>query len=113
VDGRLAAYLIAFAVATTAYVENVYLASDFMSTSIGSGLIYEFVQTCRGLGVIEQVVYGPHVPDAPALGVFKEGMGFPVRRVPSRMWLAPVVKGFVRKRYPHAYYMITGESTRP
>lgn len=109
VDGKLAAYLTAFAVTKTAYIENLYLASEFMKTSIGSGLIYEFVQSCRGEGVIEQVVYGPHVPDAPALGVFKEGMGFPVQRIPSRMWLAPVVKAFVRRRHAHAYYMITGE----
>lgn len=113
VDGRLAAYLVAFAVAGTAYIENLYLASEFMKSSIGSGLVYEFVQSCRQSGAIGQVVYGPHVPDAPALGVFKEGMGFPVRRVPSRMWLAPFVRALVRRRDAHAYYMITGELDAP
>jgi hypothetical protein len=113
VDGALAAYLTAFAVEGTAYIENVHLATEFMSASIGSGLIYEFVQTCRGTERIDRIVYGPHVPDAPALGVFKEGMGFPVQRIPSRMWIAPLVRTWLRRRHPHAYYMITGESTVP
>jgi len=109
VDGRLAAYLVAFAVTGTAYIENVYLASEFMKSSIGSGLVYEFVESCRLSGAIGQIVYGPHVPAAPALGVFKEGMGFPVCRIPSRMWLAPLVRALVRRHDAHAYYMITGE----
>ena len=113
VDGRLAAYLTAFAVEGTAYIENVHLASEFMSSSIGSGLIYEFVQQCRAAGAIERIVYGPHVPDAPALGVFKEGMGFPVQRIPSVMWLAPLVRLYIRRRHAHAYYMITGEPYAP
>jgi hypothetical protein len=110
VDGRLAAYLTAFAVSGTAYIENLYLASEFMSASIGSGLIYTFVQSCTRSGAIREIVYGPHVPAAPSLAVFKEGMGFPVLRVPSRMWIAPIVKGFVRRRQAHAYYMITGSA---
>jgi hypothetical protein len=109
-DGKLAAYLVAFAVDGTAYIEHVHLASGFMSTSIGNGLVYEFVQSCRTTGAIERVVYGPHVPAVPALGVFKEGMGFPVARLPARMGLVPLVKGFVRRRHAHAYYMITGRT---
>jgi hypothetical protein len=108
VDGKLAAYLTAFAVAGSAYVENLYLSSDFMSSSIGTGLIYEFVQSCRRSGEIREIVYGPHVPATPALAVFKEGMGFPVQRIPARMRIAPIVKSFVRRRHAHAYYLMTG-----
>jgi hypothetical protein len=109
VHGRLAAYLAAYAVAGTAYLESIHLATEFMNTGVGNGLIYEFVQSCRASGVIRQVVYGPHVPGAEALTVFKVSMGFPICRIPSRIWLAPFMRAVVRWRDEHAYYMITGE----
>jgi hypothetical protein len=110
IDGRLRAYVSAYAVDETAYIEHVHVASDALRTSIGNGLVFELAQACRRSGEIREVVYGPETPTKPELAVFKEGMGFPVERIPAKMWLAPILGSFVRWRYSHAYYLITGHS---
>ena len=47
-------------------------------------------------------------PEDPALVVFKEGIGFPVVKVPSKAWLLPVADTLVRWRKPFLHYRLTG-----
>lgn len=108
VDDRLAGYLIARAIDDVAYIENVCLATEFLSTAVGTGLAFDFVQICRRLGIIRQVVYGLHSIEDPRLCEFKHGMGFPVVHLPTRVRMLPVIRTFLRLRYPDPFYRLTG-----
>lgn len=108
VDGRLGGYLEAYAVNTTAYIHHVYIATEAFPSNIGTGLTYECVQACRRTGVIREIVYGQHSRENASLDVYKEGMGFRVVHLPTRVSLLPGMGALMRWRRPHAHYRMTG-----
>lgn len=108
IDNRLGGYVDGWAIDGTAYINNVYIATKALPTSIGTGLIFEFVQACRRSGTINEVVYGQHSRENPALCQFKEAMSFPVKHIPARVKIAPIIKEYLRWHRPHQYYRLTG-----
>lgn len=108
VDGRLGGYLEAYAVGATAYIHHVYIATWAFPSNIGTGLTFEMVQTCRRAGVIREIVYGQHSRENPRLDVYKEGMGFPVVHIPTRVWMIAPMSWLLRWHRPHAHYRLTG-----
>lgn len=106
---RLGGYITGYAVDGTAYVDEVMVTTEALRTHIGSGLIHEFICACRRSGMIREVVYGQPVPENPSLGVFRCGMGFPVEHVPAKIHMEPIVARLFRRRYPYAYYRLTGQ----
>lgn len=109
-DGKLGGYLSGYAVDGTAYIKEVRIATEAFSSYVGIGLVFEFVQACRRSGNIHEVVYGLHSREDSALCVFKEGMGFPVQHIPAKVKMNPIVGKFIRWRYPHKYYRLTGRN---
>ena len=91
VEGRIAGYLVAKAVDGTAYIDEVFLATESLPTNVGSGLVFEFMQVCRRAG-IREVVYGLNSREDAALSRYKHEMGFPVVNVPARIWMLAVRK---------------------
>ncbi|HRB82182.1 MAG TPA: hypothetical protein PK614_07960 [Nitrospira sp.] len=106
---QLAGYMIGYAVGDVAYIQNIFLATEFLNTYVGTGLPFEFVLACRRTGMIHQVVYGLHSVEDPRLCTFKAGMGFPPVYLPSRVSLPPVVSTILRYRYPYKFYRLTGQ----
>lgn len=109
VNGRLAGYLEGYAVDGTAYVQSVFLATEYLSSNVGTGLAFDFVQACRRSGEIHEIVYGQHLRENQTLDVFKVGMGFPVTPIPTRVWILPVLKSVIRWKSPGAYYRLMGQ----
>jgi hypothetical protein len=108
IEGKLGGYIDGYAVNGTAYMVSGYYATEALPTSMVTGLNYEFVQICRRSGDIHEVVDGLHLREHPALDLPKQKMGFPVKYVPSKVWISPIIKSFIRWRYPHKYYRLTG-----
>lgn len=108
VDGKLAGYLDGVAVDGTAYVQSVIIATEYLPTSVGTGLIFEFAQACRRTDGVREIVYGLHSREDAKLTAFKTGMGFPVVMVPARVSVNPLFAGFIKRRYPAKYYRMTG-----
>ncbi len=106
---RLAGYLTGYAVGDVAYIQNVFLATEFLSTYVGTGLPFEFVQACRRTGTIRHVVYGLHSVEDPRLCTFKAGMGFPPAYLSSRVSIPPILSTLLRYRYPYKFYRLTGQ----
>ncbi len=113
VDGRLGAYLSGVACGQTAYIDQVSIATEVLSTSIGTGLVFEFVEACRRGGFIREIVYGLHTPEDSSLCSFKDALGFPVRHVHSKVWMNPLAEKFIQMRYPHRYYRLRGKPAKP
>lgn len=111
IDGQLAGYLTAYSVDSTAYIENVFLHSDFIKTNISLALFYAITQACRMSEQIEELVHGLHTPEKESLCHHKEGLGFSVLHIPSRVWFLPPTEHWVRKKRPDAYYRLTGRDT--
>jgi hypothetical protein len=109
INDKLGGYIITYVVDQTAYIEKVLLATEALSAYIGIGLVFEFVQACRNSGKIREIVYGYHTPEDSALGTFKEGIGFPVRHIPAKVAVNPLIDPILRWRNPSAYYFITGK----
>lgn len=108
IGDQLGGYISGYAVDGVAYFENLYVATEALTTNINSGLIYEFVQVCRRSGKIHEVVNGLHSREDQALCVYKDSVGFPVKHIPAYVGLNPIVSSFIRQRYPHVHYRLTG-----
>jgi hypothetical protein len=108
VGEQLAGYLHGYAVDDVAYVDRVYLATEFLPTCIGTALPFEFVQACRRAPGVRHVVYGLHSIEDPRLCAFKAGMGFPPASLPTRVSLPPGMATFLRHRFPYKLYRLTG-----
>lgn len=104
---KLGGYLDGYAVNHTAYIDHVYIATEAMTSQVGIGLVFEFVQACCR-GKISEVVYGQHSREDTALCFFKERIGFPVNYVPTKVKINPIVREFIRRQRPHVYYRLTG-----
>lgn len=109
-DNKLAGYITGYAINGTAYIHEVRIATEAYSSYVGIGLVFEFVQACRRSGEIHEVVYGLHSREDSALCVFKESMGFPVKHIPTKLKINPVIRQVIQNRYPHKYYRLTGRS---
>jgi hypothetical protein len=109
IDGKLAGYCYGIAVDGTAYLEYIHMSTEALTTNISTGLTFEFVRACSRCGKIREVVNSPHTPENPGLTVYKEGMGFPVRHIPAKVEINPLIGKFVRWKYPHKYYRFTGQ----
>ena len=110
VDDRLGGYLTGTLVHETAYIDNVWIATEALHAAIGTGMVFEFVQACRRGGRAREVVFGLHSAEDPQLVSYKEDLGFPVTRVRAKARINPCVAPVVRRRRPHAYYRLTGAS---
>ncbi len=108
-DGVLAGYLTGYAISDVAYIQSVFLATEFLNTAVGTGLPFEFVQACRRAGSIQRVVYGLHSLEDSSLSTFKAGMGFPVVFEPARVAMMPGVRFLLCRRFPYKLYRLTGE----
>jgi hypothetical protein len=108
VDGRLGGYVVGFAVDDAAYFLAVHIASQHLHTAIGTGLAFDFARVWQRCPGIRYVVYGLHSAEDPNLNVFKEGMGFPVVGLRSRVWMGPGLRSLIRWGRPGFYYRLTG-----
>ena len=108
-EGRLRGYLDGFAVDGTAYIDHLYVHSGALQTEVGTGLVFEFVQACRRSGLVREIVYGLDVPSDQSLKQYKEKMGFPVAKIPTRQWLLQPAGAFIRWWRPEVYYRLTGD----
>jgi Acetyltransferase (GNAT) family len=108
VDGGLGGYITGTAVHGTAYIDNVWIATEALRSAIGTGLVFEFVQACRRGGGIREVAFGLDSAEDRSLVEFKERLGFPVRLVPARVRINPLLAPIVRRRHPYQYYRLTG-----
>jgi hypothetical protein len=108
VDERLAGYVIGYAVDGIAYLDDVTISTEAMSSYMGIGLHFEFAQACRRSSGITMLVHGLHSREDAPLCTFKVGMGFAVRHVPTRVRINPLAGSVIRRRYPDKYYRLTG-----
>jgi hypothetical protein len=105
----LAGYLVGSAVDGTAYIDSVIIATEHLPTAVGTGLAFDFVQVCQRTPGVQRIVYGLHSIELPKLTTFKLGMQFPVVHYPCRYWIAPILRTYIRRTRPYAYYRISGE----
>jgi hypothetical protein len=108
VGDRLAGYLHGTAVDGVAYVGDVVVGTAFLPLQVGTGLKVEFLLACRRSPGVHAVVDGLHAREDPGLDEFKEGLGFEVVRVPSRVALPAPLRAYLRWRRPHVHYRLTG-----
>jgi hypothetical protein len=108
IDGRLAGYITGYAVDGTAYVGDVMIATEAMSTQLSTGLTLEFIYACRRSGKVRELVHGWHAREDEGLCRYKAWLGLPVERIPSRVAMLPGIGPFIRHRKPHSYYRLTG-----
>lgn len=110
IGDKLSGYVTGYAVNGTAYIENILIATDALSTHISKGLIFEFSQICRRSQAICELVNGLHTPENQKLCVFKERMGFQVKHIPAKVQMNRIMRYFIRWQCPHKYYRLTGEN---
>jgi hypothetical protein len=104
----LGGYVSGYAVEGTAYLENLFVSTEALTTNITLGLLHEFVLACRRSGSIHEVVNGLHAREDPALDTFKEGIGFPVVHLPSMVRINGLARAVLRRRYPDKLYRLEG-----
>jgi hypothetical protein len=108
VEGRLAGYIGGWAVDGTAYFQRLHIRTDALATQVGTALVFAFVEACQRSGDVREIVNGLHSPENASLSAYKEGIGFPVRRFPARVWFLPGALPLLRRLRPHVAYRLTG-----
>ncbi|MBL8819464.1 MAG: hypothetical protein JNL58_25755 [Planctomyces sp.] len=98
-EGRLAAYVIAFTIGTTANMLIVRSALDLLPKFPNNALLFQYLYNKIREPQIEQVVYGYESIQAGlgSLDQFKTGMGFQLDPVGQRIELARWVRPFVNR----------------
>jgi hypothetical protein len=109
-DGQLAGYLGGWAVDGTAYFQRLHIRTESLASQVGTALVFAFVEACRRGGQVQEVVNGLHSPEDSGLTTYKEGIGFPARRHPARVWLVPGAIPLLRWVRPHVAYRLTGRT---
>lgn len=109
VGDDIGGYMVVSTVADTMYIDTVLLATEHLSTNMGTALAYEAAQVARRSG-IDKVVYGLHSREDQQLGIFKEGMGFKVQKWPVKYRINPLVVSILRKKFPDKLYRLTGQT---
>lgn len=108
IGDKLGGFIDGWAVNGTAYMISGYYATEALPTSMVTGLNFEFVQICRRFGKIHEVVDGLHLREIPALDFSKKKIGFPIKFIPAKVRMNPIMANFIRWQRPHAYYRLTG-----
>ena len=108
VNSTLAGYFLVSCVEDVAYIDQVMLDTEYLSTYIGTGLAYETIMVLKRCRHIRHVVHGLHAPEQPQLCAFKDGMGFRVVPWPVMYWLSPLLRFYLAWRAPEKLYRITG-----
>ena len=113
IDGRLVGYLEGWILENqgfdTAYINTVTLHSNHLTSQVGTGLVVDFIQICKRLPSVAEIVYGYKIDGDPALDTFKLGIGFPVCRLPSRIWILGPGRHLIRHWMPSRYHRYTGD----
>lgn len=113
IDGQLVGYLEGWIVENrgfdTAYINTLTLHSDHLSSQVGTGLVVDFIEICKCLPTVAEIVYGYEVEGDSALERFKQGMGFPVFHLPSHIWMLGPGRHLVRRLMSHRYRQFTGD----
>ncbi|WP_242057819.1 MULTISPECIES: hypothetical protein [Nostoc] len=107
-DKKLCGYITGYAINGTAYGEDLYITSEASEYNLNRILLFEFVQICRRSGGIHEFAIGQHWREKPGVAEFKERMGFPITYIPAKVEINPLVEQFIRWKYPHQYYRLTG-----
>jgi len=107
-DKKLCGYITGYAINGTAYGEDLYITTEASEYNLNRILLFEFVQVCRRSGGIYEFAIGQHWREKPGVVEFKERMGFPITYIPAKVEINPLVEQFIRWKYPHQYYRLTG-----
>ncbi len=107
-DAKLCGYISGYAVNGIAYAEDLYITTEASKNNINKILVFEFVQVCRRSAGIYEFAIGQDWREKPGIVQFKEKMGFPVVYIPAKVQINPLVEQFIRWKYPHKYYRLTG-----
>jgi hypothetical protein len=107
-DGMLAGYVEGYAVGGVAYLEDLVVRTEALTTNVATALQFELVYAAKRTQGVKEVVHGIHAPDDPELTQYKERLGFPVQPVPARMSLLPGAAAVMRRVAPMALYRMTG-----
>ncbi|MDZ8110356.1 MAG: hypothetical protein RM338_32820 [Nostoc sp. DedQUE12a] len=105
---KLCGYITGYAINGTAYGEDLYISTEASEYNLNRILLFEFVQVCRRSGVIHEFAIGQHWREKPGVVEFKERMGFPITYIPAKVEINLLVEQFIRWKYPHQYYRLTG-----
>ena len=108
IDERLAGYMEAYAVDGVLYTHELFVATEFVRTGIGTGLYVETIEIGARAGTIHEVCNGIHAPERPGIKAFKDTLGSRVVRVPARVAMPAPIGAYIKARRPLTYYRLTG-----
>jgi hypothetical protein len=111
-DGRLLGYSVSWVVDGSAYIWDFHVASEALPLHLSTALWFETAQVFRRSGVAREICAGLAMPEREGLTDYKNRLGFELVRLPSIVWLLPVLSTYIRRRYPYKYYRFTGADTR-
>jgi ribosomal protein S18 acetylase RimI-like enzyme len=106
---RLLGYTTSWMVDGAAYIWDAHVSTEALSLHLGTALWFETAQVYRRSGLAREICAGLAMPERPGLTSYKNRLGFELVRIPTRVWLLPVLSGLTRSRYPAQYYRFTGE----
>ncbi|GHA27799.1 GNAT family N-acetyltransferase [Oceanisphaera arctica] len=109
VEGELAGFTNIYCVDEVAYLDNLFISSEYLKTGIGAGFYYLGIDICKRSQKIKSIINGMHCIENEGVSFYKRQFGFDIAMIPARVEINPVVSHMLRKYYPHKYYRLTGK----
>lgn len=113
IHGRLAGYVESYAVDGVLYLHEIFVATEFLSSGIGTGLYVETIEIGARSGAIREVCSGIHTPERPGITAYKVSLGLQIVQIPAYIAWPTLVGAYIKARRPLTYYHLTGINPGP
>jgi hypothetical protein len=106
---KLLGYSTSWVVEGSVYIWEFHVSPEAFSLHLSTALWFETAQVYRRCGFAREICAGLAMPEKDGLTSYKNRLGFQLVRIPTRVWLLPLLAGYIRSRHPYQHYRFTGE----
>jgi ribosomal protein S18 acetylase RimI-like enzyme len=106
---KLLGYSTSWVVEGSVYIWEFHVSPEAFPLHLSTALWFETAQVYRRNGLAREICAGLAMPEKERLTDYKNRLGFQLVRIPTRVWLLPVLSRYIRSRHPYQYYRFTGE----
>jgi hypothetical protein len=106
---KLLGYSTSWVVEGSVYIWEFHVSPEAFPLHLSTALWFETAQVYRRSGLTREICAGLAMPEKKGLTSYKNRLGFQLVRIPTKVWLLPLLSRYIRIRHPYQYYRFTGE----
>ena len=105
---ELLGFSLNYAAESTAYCHQMWIGNQAANSALALCLCHVITTVVQDNPTIVELANGLHLRENAGLTAFKRRIGFDLKPMPARVWLAPGADYFLQALHPHRRYRLTG-----